>query len=162
MARIYIGIGSNVDREAQIRCGIARLRTALGPLRLSQVYESASFGYDGPAFYNLVAEADTPLSIAELTALFKLIEREQGRPAQATKTTPRRLDLDLLCYDQSVCCLPVVLPRPDILQHAYVLCPMAELAPDYIHPETGTSLSVLWQQFQPGSDSLRVVALSPL
>lgn len=147
MAQIYIGLGSNVERESNLLAGIADLQACFTDVRLSTVYESAAVGFPGANFYNLVAEAQTTLSLPELLAALRNIEFAHGRAPDARKFAPRTLDLDLLSFDDLVCLEPVVLPRAEILHNAFVLCPFAELAPDWIHPVAGQSLALLWEQY---------------
>ncbi|MCD1600271.1 MULTISPECIES: 2-amino-4-hydroxy-6-hydroxymethyldihydropteridine diphosphokinase [Rheinheimera] len=148
MARIYISIGSNIDRQFHIQAAVSALQQHFGAVQLSSVYESEAVGFSGDAFYNLVACADTDLPIADCVALFKQIEDSYGRDRSAQKFSGRTLDLDLLTYDDVVCQQPVELPRAEITENAFVLWPLAELAPDRLHPKTGVSYAGLWQQYE--------------
>lgn len=158
MARIYIGVGSNIDREAHLRAGWHSLQATFGPLTCSTVYESEAVGFAGSPFYNLVIAADTALSVEAVCACLREIEFRHGRPQQARKFSSRTLDLDLLCYDQLVLSTPVVLPRAEILLNAFVLRPLAELCPDYLHPLAGKTLAALWQAYDASQQPLRAVA----
>ncbi|TXH96433.1 MAG: 2-amino-4-hydroxy-6-hydroxymethyldihydropteridine diphosphokinase [Rheinheimera sp.] len=148
MARIYISVGSNIQREANIRGAVTELAQAFGPLLLSSVYESEAVGFVGDAFYNLVVGADTSLDVAAVVSLCKQIEDNYGRVRDGVKYCGRSLDLDLLTYDQLICTEPVELPRAEILQNAFVLQPLAELAPDTVHPTVHQSYSALWQAYR--------------
>lgn len=147
MARIFISIGSNTERDHYIRAGVLSLQQYFGQLQLSSVYESEAVGFNGDAFYNLVAATDTELSIADCVQVLKQIEDTHGRIRGAEKFCGRTLDLDLLTYDQVICQQPIVLPRGEITENAFVLWPMAELAPDAIHPLTKLSYAELWQAY---------------
>ncbi len=81
-------------------------------------------------------------------AVFKTIEDRHGRVRDGEKFCGRTLDLDLLTYDQCVCQQPIELPRGEITENAFVLWPLAEIAPTVIHPLTGQSYAALWQQYQ--------------
>ncbi len=105
------------------------------------MYESEAVGFTGDAFYNLVAEANTDLSVADCVAAFKAIEQKYGRPATSPKFCGKRLDLDLLTYDQLVCKTPVELPRDEITKNAFVLLPLSELAPKQISSADRLELS---------------------
>ena len=98
MARIYIGVGSNIERERYLRAGVQAMGQVFRQLRCSAVYESRAVGFDGDDFYNLVVEADTDLPLEEVMGLLKGIELAHGRAADARKFSSRTLDLDLLSY----------------------------------------------------------------
>ena len=147
MARIYISIGSNINRSYHIQAAVSALTQHFGPLTLSSVYESEAVGFAGSAFYNMVVAVDTSLSIADCVGLFKQIEDSYGRDRSAAKFSGRTLDLDLLTYDDVVCQQPVELPRAEITENAFVLWPLAEIAPDVMHPLTRRSYSDMWQQY---------------
>ncbi|MCH1918469.1 2-amino-4-hydroxy-6-hydroxymethyldihydropteridine diphosphokinase [Shewanella sp. A3A] len=154
MAKIYISIGSNIEPHRYIRLAIKELTQLLGPLALSSVYESEAVGFNGDNFLNMVVAADTDLAVDELVHQFKQIERRNGRAANAQKFAPRTLDLDLLLYDNQVISSPVVLPRAEILTNAFVLWPLAELAPQLQHPTTAMSYQTLWQQYDKSQQRL--------
>ena len=147
MPLIYISIGSNNRRDYHIRCAVHALERQFGQVQLSSVYESDAVGFVGEPFYNLVAAAHTELSIADCIAVFKQIEDDFGRDRSAAKFSGRTLDLDLLTYDEVICQQPVELPLAEITENAFVLWPMAELAPEVIHPSSGQSYAALWQQY---------------
>ncbi len=147
MAKIYISIGSNTNRQFHIQAAVSALQQHFGQLQLSSVYESEAVGFAGDAFYNLVAAAKTSLPVADCIALFKQIEDRYGRDRTAARFSGRTLDLDLLTYDDMICQRPVELPRAEITENAFVLLPLAELAPQDIHPLTGLSYATLWQQY---------------
>jgi len=153
-------VGTNLDREANLRSAIAALRTRFGALEISPVYESAAQGFDGEPFYNLVVALRTDESAAAVTAALKQIERAHGRESRGPKFAPRSLDLDLLTYgDNPLEVDGVHLPRADILRYAFVLRPLAELAPEGRHPRLGTSYRTLWETFA-GTDDLTPVAIT--
>ncbi|TVP03685.1 2-amino-4-hydroxy-6-hydroxymethyldihydropteridine diphosphokinase [Shewanella algae] len=158
MAHIYISLGSNIDPEHYLRAAIKELHAAFGELQLSSVYESESVGFKGSNFLNMVVGAHTSLDIAEVVACFKQIELCHGRIPGAKKFAPRTLDLDLLLYDDRVCQQPVVLPRAEILTNAFVLWPLAELAPQTKHPLAQLSYQVLWQEYDKASQKLWPIA----
>ncbi|RDX36078.1 2-amino-4-hydroxy-6-hydroxymethyldihydropteridine diphosphokinase [Kangiella sp. HD9-110m-PIT-SAG07] len=147
MPKIYISIGSNQDAERQIRFGVKQLAYYFSDLTVSKVYESEAVGFDGDNFLNLVASATTQLSISQVDQAFKQIEKVAGRVRGAAKFSNRTLDIDLLLYEDLVCDKPVKLPRGEILHHAFVLLPLAEIAPDLRHPVVETSYGELWQAF---------------
>jgi 2-amino-4-hydroxy-6-hydroxymethyldihydropteridine diphosphokinase len=160
VTRVFLGLGSNVRPAHFLRLGIAELRDLLGELRLSPVYEGAAMGFDGEPFWNLVAEARTSLAVGELQQALRRIEYAHGRPQQASRNSPRTLDIDILTHGDTVGVVEgVELPRGEITRHAFVLRPLAELAPDAVHPASGTSYLELWQRFDQASQPLHQVAL---
>ncbi|WP_251359061.1 2-amino-4-hydroxy-6-hydroxymethyldihydropteridine diphosphokinase [Kangiella sp. TOML190] len=147
MATVYISIGSNQNAEAQIRYGVKRLQEMFSKLELSSVYESEAVGFSGDNFLNLVAKAQTQLTISQADQAFKRIEAAAGRRRNVPKFSDRTLDIDLLLYNDLVCDKPVLLPRTEITQHAFVLLPLAEMEPTKLHPIEKRSYHSLWQQF---------------
>ena len=147
MAIIYISIGSNQDAARQIRYGVQRLDEMFSHLKLSKVYESEAVGFDGDNFLNLVARAETQMTIAQVEQVFKAIEKEAGRRRDVPKFSDRALDIDLLLYDDVICEQPIRLPRGEILHHAFVLQPLAEIEPQRKHPVVNKTYQELWQAF---------------
>lgn len=148
MARVYIGIGSNIEREKHILAALDALQRWFSTLILSSVYESEAVGFDGSPFYNLVVGIDTQQSVAELSASFKQLEADNGRRRDVPKFSGRTLDLDILTYDDQVGTIGgVELPRGEILKNAFVLLPLAEIAPDQLHPVLKESYQSLWQAY---------------
>lgn len=147
MATIYISIGSNQNAAAQIRYGVKRLNEMFSNLELSSVYESEAVGFEGDNFLNLVAKADTQLTISQVDQAFKRIEAAAGRRRDVPKFSDRALDIDLLLYDELVCDQPIKLPRGEVTKHAFVLLPLAEISPELKHPLEKLSYQDLWNQF---------------
>lgn len=152
--RIYISVGTNIDPERNLQSGLSELSYYFDDLLLSSVYESEAVGFEGSNFLNMVVAADTTLSISDVVSLFKKIEQENGRLAGAKKFAPRTLDLDLLLYGEVVSLEPVELPRDEILKNAFVLWPMAELAPHLIHPLVKQSYETLWADYDKAQQKL--------
>ncbi|MFN2359468.1 MAG: 2-amino-4-hydroxy-6-hydroxymethyldihydropteridine diphosphokinase [Marinobacter sp.] len=148
MARVYVSIGSNVDRTRYITAALDALGAWFDELLISSVYESESVGFDGSPFYNLVVGVDTTLSVAGLSVRFKQLEEENGRRRDVPKFSARTLDLDILTFDNEVGNIDgVELPRGEILKNAFVLRPLAEIAPNDIHPVCGKSYEDLWRAY---------------
>lgn len=157
MTRIYISLGSNIEREHHIRAGLDALHAEFGELTVSRVFESEAVGFAGRPFYNLVVGADTDLPLATLCQRLRAMEFAHGRESGAKKFAPRTLDLDLLLYGDLVCDVPVALPRGEILTNAFVLWPLAELAPSLRHPVDGRTLDELWQGYDKASQRLNPI-----
>jgi len=160
MSRVYVSIGSNVDREANIRAAVAELRRRYGVLRVSTVYESKPIGFEGEHFYNLVVGFDTDEEVHEVARTLRAIEAQRGRVRAAPRFSSRTLDLDLLLYDDLVLNEDhgLELPRGEITLYAFVLRPLAELASGRRHPVEGRSFGELWGHFDKAVQPLRPVA----
>jgi 2-amino-4-hydroxy-6-hydroxymethyldihydropteridine diphosphokinase len=160
MTEVFVGVGSNVERERRIPEGLALLREQFGSLHLSPVYESAAVGFQGRPFFNLVVGFATDLSPQALVATLHAIEQRCGREPDVPKFAPRPLDLDLLLYGELVLEEPNLhLPRPDILQYGFALKPLADLVPERRHPVIGYRYAALWAQFEGSGRDLREVQL---
>lgn len=148
MVRAYIGVGSNVDREHNIRSGLRAL-AGLGPaIFISTIYESKAWGFEGDNFYNLAVGIDTELDATSLSTRLHEIEQQHGRMRNVPRFSSRTLDLDLLLFGDMVRHDSIVdVPRKDILTCAFVLRPLAEIAGQLQHPETGIRISAIWEAF---------------
>ncbi len=161
MTTVYLGLGSNIERERYLVAGLDALQLLLGELALSPVYDSPAIGFDGQPFLNMVVGASTELPLAALATRLRHIETEHGRPANATRFSARQLDIDILTYGDLVGEFGgVTLPRGEILENAFVLRPLAELAPRAQHPVDGRSFAELWAAFDQRSQVLARVDFS--
>ncbi len=145
MPRVYVSIGSNINREINIGSGLRRLKDLYGDLLISPLYESESVGFSGPSFYNLVAAFNTQDLLPAVCNALLRIEHDHGRRRMAERFGNRTLDLDLLLYGDVVQHERPRLPRPEIRQYAFVLRPLADIAPAARHPETGLTYEEMWQ-----------------
>lgn len=147
MTRVYISIGSNIDREHNIRSAVAALHAHFGELILSGVYESAAFGFEGDPFLNLVVGFDAG-DMEHVTHILRDIEQTHGRQRSDKKFSSRTLDLDLLLYgDSDLHEQGIDVPRDEITRYAFVLGPLAEIAPTAQHPTLKQTYLTLWQAF---------------
>jgi len=160
MVRCWISIGSNQDREHCIRGAVHALRARFGKLILSSVYESEAIGFDGQPFLNLVAGFDSDELVSRLLAALRTIEDGFGRIRGPNKFVPRTLDLDLLTYGDLTGTVDgcTTLPRDEILRHAFVLGPLAEVAAQERHPANGHCYGELWRAFEKSAPPLRPIA----
>jgi 2-amino-4-hydroxy-6-hydroxymethyldihydropteridine diphosphokinase len=147
VARVYVSVGSNIDRDHNIAMALHLLEAAFGELKTSSVYESEAVGFESDPFYNLVVGFDTRDSPREIQDLLHCIEEASGR-IRTTGLSARTLDLDLLLYDDLVIDVDgLVLPRADINRYAFVLGPLAEIAGDERHPVSGERYADMWSAF---------------
>ncbi|AYC31320.1 2-amino-4-hydroxy-6-hydroxymethyldihydropteridine diphosphokinase [Pseudomonas cavernae] len=141
---VFLGLGSNSEREPHLRAGLDALAGFLHDLRCSPVFESQAVGIKSGPFYNLVVAAQTDLPLLELDRRLKIIEADNGRYAPTRKGLP--LDIDVLLYGDRVGNFDgLVLPRAEILKNAFVLWPLALLAPEVEHPGVKQRFAELWQ-----------------
>lgn len=161
MARIYVSVGSNVGREVHIRSAVRALAQRYGELVLSSVYESRPVGFEGPDFYNMVVGFETEEHPPAVARVLKIMEAECGRDRAAPRFSDRTLDLDLLLYGDRVVHEPrVSLPRSEIVEHAFVLAPLAEIAGEDVHPVANKTYRELWESFDDPGQELRRVELT--
>lgn len=147
MTDIYISLGSNVNRLDNVKAGLIALTAEFGSLTLSSLFASQAVGFEGAEFYNMVIKANTELSVSQVAEKLRAIEFTYGREVDAKKFSPRTLDLDLLLFDQLIIETPVQLPRAEITENAFVLWPLAEIAPLLMHPIKHKNYQQLWQQY---------------
>lgn len=148
MPEVYVAAGSNVEPELHMQQAVAELAREFPGVRFSSWYRNRAVGFDGDDFINLVAGFDTALPVHALLERLHAIEGRCGRARDAPRWAPRSMDLDVLLYGELVCEEPgLKLPRPDLLRRAYMLGPLAELAPQLRHPTAGVSVGELWRRF---------------
>jgi 2-amino-4-hydroxy-6-hydroxymethyldihydropteridine diphosphokinase len=156
MATVYVGLGSNIEPEENLKLGIAELRRRYGEVDVSAVYRSAAVGFEGEDFLNLVGRFESESEPAEICQAIAAIHKLAGRDSRDGKWESRPLDIDLLLYNDRVMENPRV-PRDDVLEYSFVLRPLAELAPDLTHPVTGRTMLEHWQEFDASRHPLEAV-----
>jgi len=142
---VFISLGSNQgDREKALIEAAASLSPEITPTAFSKIYETPPWGYDQqPPFLNQVIRAETSLPPLELLDKFKAIEKDLGRKP-TFRYGPRVIDVDILFYDATIISSGrLTIPHPEIEKRAFVLVPMMDIAPDFIHPVNGRSITNL-------------------
>ena len=159
MTRAWLSLGSNVEREKHIRAALQALAARFGDIIVSPVYDSASVGFSGNAFLNLVVGIDTDLSVGALAAWLRALEDANGRVrASGRQYNDRTLDIDILTWgDRSGVIDGVDLPRAEITRHAFVLRPLADVAADERHPVLGITYGDLLAQKDFSAQQLAVI-----
>lgn len=161
MARVYISIGSNIEAEKHVRVAVAELREHYGEVALSPVYESEAVGFEGDNFLNLVAGLETAEDVHAVSDVLHGIEDRHGRRRDGPRFSARTLDLDLLLYDDLVLDEPgLQIPRDEITRNAFVLRPLADLAPRCVHPLNQRTMAELWRDYDQASQVLWPVPFS--
>lgn len=133
---VFLGLGSNLGRrEEHLSKGLALLARSLEVVATSSVYETEPWGFTGqPSFLNMVCQVRTGMTAEELLLFCQGIERQVGR-TPTFRYGPRVLDIDILDYGGLVTSTPrLVVPHPGLQERAFVLVPLAEIAPGWVHP----------------------------
>ena len=131
MALIYLSLGSNIERRLNIGAALDALAENFGELVISSVYESEAVGFEGDSFYNLVVGINSDVAVGDISKTLKQIEDTNGRDRSGPKFGPRNLDIDILTVDGVAGQIDgIALPRDEVLKNAFVLLPLAEVAPD--------------------------------
>lgn len=147
MPRAYLSLGSNLEPENHLRAALVELRERFGEIIVSPTYRFPAIGFDGPAFLNLAVGIDTDLDAVPLNDWLHALEDRHGRRRDVPRYSDRTLDIDIVLYGDEVLRGPgnLDVPRAE-LKHAFVLKPLAEIAPAAAHPLLHKSLGQLWRE----------------
>lgn len=161
MVRAWLSLGSNIEPERHLRAAAAALRARFGEVHFSPVYRTSAVGFDGPDFLNCAAQLDSDLGPVELDAWLHALEDAHGRRRDGPRFSSRTLDIDLLLHGMAVLDGPghLRLPRPELDSQAFVLRPMADLAPHLVHPTRRQSMAALVAAC-PGADALEATDIA--
>ncbi|MDQ3159810.1 MAG: 2-amino-4-hydroxy-6-hydroxymethyldihydropteridine diphosphokinase [Pseudomonadota bacterium] len=160
MEKAYLSLGSNVEPQTNLRSAIAALRGRFGDVVLSPVYRTSAFGFDGADFLNAAAVFDSDLDVFALNDWLHALEDAHGRDRSGPRFGDRPLDIDIVFYGDRIVDGPdnLKIPRPE-LEQAFVLKPLADIAPDFVDPLSGKSLGQLWQSHPQRDDAMSAVQL---
>jgi 2-amino-4-hydroxy-6-hydroxymethyldihydropteridine diphosphokinase len=167
MGKAYLSLGSNVEAETNLASAVSVLRARFGALVLSPVYRTTAIGFDGPDFLNAAVILDSDLDVYALNDWLHALEDAHGRDRSGPRFGDRPLDIDIVFYDDLVIEGPgklgsssaqvLCIPRPE-LKHAFVLKPLADIAPGFVDPVSGKTLNELWAQSPERDVPLTVVS----
>ena len=155
-ATVYLGLGSNVNAEHNLKSALHALERQFGNVELSPVYRSKAVGFSGDDFLNACCRIETNMSPGQLKQWLAELENQHGRRRGLPKFADRTLDIDILLYDDLCGEFDgLVLPRDEILKYAHVLRPLADLAHDLKHPGNDKTYAEYWQQFSGDCELVR-------
>lgn len=140
-----LSLGSNESPEHYLRAAVAELRARFGEVVVSPVYRTPAVGFEGPDFLNCAAAIRSDLEPQALNDWLHSLEDRQGRRRDVPRFSSRTLDVDIVYFDAVVMrgAGNLELPRPE-LKHAFVLKPLADIAPDFVDPVQSRTLAELW------------------
>ena len=144
----FISIGSNIDKEIHIPSSVNALKKQFSNIVSSSLYETEAVGFEGDDFHNLIVQFDSSLEAKAVAKILRQIELDHGRTRDSRKYAARTLDLDLILYGNLVISDGrLQIPRDEIERYAFVLEPLAEIAPDFLHPVSHKSYAQLWNEY---------------
>ena len=154
MVDVCVALGSNMgDRLENLKRGLTRLEAVSELIAWSPVYETApQYVTDQPAFLNMAVRGETEFKPRELLDKLKVFERELGR-TEGERYGPRVIDLDIIFYGRMVIDEPDLrVPHPRMAERDFVLRPLADIANDWLHPESGKSPSEMLAELGGGAE----------
>ncbi len=147
MTRVFVSIGSNIDRCRNVAGAVAMLRREFGDLVVSPVYETEAVGFVGDSFYNLVVAFETDATIEFVIERLHHIERVHGRRGGEKRFESRTLDLDVLLFGDTIRHGGGIdVPRAELTRYAFALAPLCDIAPELMHPELGKTMARLLEE----------------
>ena len=151
--RVYLGVGSNLNRENALRFAVAKIGPLFKNFQKSSVWISLPVRQGEPDYYNMVLGGDTEASLEDLYACLQKVEQLAGGELMFNNGTnfgiKRRLDIDILVFGDTIATKPCKLPRHDIQDYPFVLCPLCELDPTLVHPLLNIKVGEIWEEMEP-------------
>ncbi|MCD9088201.1 2-amino-4-hydroxy-6-hydroxymethyldihydropteridine diphosphokinase [Stenotrophomonas sp. SY1] len=160
MTIVLLSLGSNLDPQQHLRSAVEVLRERFGHIHVSPAYRTPAVGFDGPDFLNNAVMLETELPLIALDEWLHAVEDAHGRDRSGPRFSDRTLDIDVVYYGDLVMEGPknLRIPRPE-LKHAFVLKPLADIAPDFVDPVQKLTLAQMWQQHPQHGQAFDTVAL---
>jgi 2-amino-4-hydroxy-6-hydroxymethyldihydropteridine diphosphokinase len=156
--RAYLSLGSNIEPERHLPAAVVQL-AQFGRVRaVSTVWQTAPIGFsDQPDFLNAAVLLETTQSAQALgEQIIPKIEESLGRVRTENKNAPRTIDIDIMLFNEDVLSLGQRhIPDPEVLERPFVAIPLAEIDPDYVHPETGQSMRRIAERFTASGSVMR-------
>ena len=157
---VFLSLGSNTDPEKNLRYACRELKKAFGNIQISSVYRNKPIGFEGNDFLNMVVKVKSTFNPNEMLDFIRGLEAATGRDIGIGAFNSRTLDIDMLLFGSLVHPeKPFKIPRNDIELYSFVLCPLAEIEPDGIHPITGKTFKDLWESFDQAEHPLSKASL---
>ena len=145
---VFLSLGSNINPEENLKYACGALKKAFGNIKISSVYRNKPIGFEGNDFLNMVVKVKSTFNPNEMLDFIRGLEAATGRDIGIGAFDSRTLDIDMLLFGSLVHPeKPFKIPRNDIELYSFVLCPLAEIEPDGIHPITGKTFKDLWESF---------------
>lgn len=162
MKTVLLSLGSNLQPQRYLHAAVEALRARFGTILVSPAYRTPAVGFDGPDFLNNAVALQTTMPLQELDAWLHAVEDAHGRDRSGPRFSDRTLDIDVVYYGDSVVEGPgnLRIPRPEI-KHAFVLKPLADIAPDFVDPVRQQPLREMWQAHPQFADSFDILPLLP-
>lgn len=162
MTTALLSLGSNVQPRRHLHAAVAALAARFGDILVSPAYRTAAVGFDGPAFLNSGVVIETDLPLDGLEAWLHALEDAHGRDRSGPRFSDRTLDIDVVFHGDLIIEGPghLRIPRPE-LKHAFVIKPLADIAPDFVDPVSGLTLATLWRAHRQHGEAFEVVELDP-
>lgn len=160
MTTVLLSLGSNLRPAHHLHAAVQALRAEFGDVRVSPAYRTPAVGFDGPDFLNNGVLLQTDMALEALDAWLHALEDAHGRDRSGPRFSDRTLDIDVIFYGDRIVEGPghLRVPRPE-LKHAFVLKPLADIAPGFVDPVSGRMLGELWRSHAQYGEVFETVSL---